>query len=151
MIIHQILIVVLLERLFFKLKILTNHEILVKITPSVSLSNGSTNTLTRCRITVNDHETPKEHRLLAMQYVSRQISVLSPETLLNHRVHVTHCNDASVYLLSSMKCISVKQCSRTTLVTGPVSGTLYLTGCISMRIICIARRIVLRYPVSRVR
>ncbi|XP_063676747.1 TBCC domain-containing protein 1-like isoform X1 [Bolinopsis microptera] len=110
----------------------------------ISLENGSSNTLTRCRITVNDHETPKEHRLLAMQYVSRQISVLSPETLLNHRVHVTHCNDASIYLLSSMKCVSVKQCSRTTLVTGPVAGTLYLTGCINMRIISIARRVVLR-------
>jgi hypothetical protein len=38
----------------------------------------------------------------------------------------------------------VKQCSRTTLVSGPVAGTLYLTGCINMRIISIARRVVLR-------
>ena len=105
---------------------------------------GSPNTVTRCRITVNDHETPADHRLVAMQYVSRQITVLSSETLLNHRVHVTHCNDASIYLLSSMRNTSVKQCARSTVVTGPVAGTLYLTGCINMRIITIARRVVLR-------
>ena len=38
---------------------------------------------------------------------------------------------------------------RTTLVTGPISGTLYLTGCINMRIISIARRVVLRYYSAR--
>ena len=123
-----------------------------------------------------------------MQYVSRQITALNTENLMNHRVHIAHCNDryfhlkaaicrffvslsgkyhpgklksnysglffplrssvqspsSSIYLLSSMRSVSVKQCSRTTLVTGPVAGTLYLTGCVGLRIISISRRVVLR-------
>jgi len=112
-------------------------------------SNSDTNengggTLTRCRVNVNDHEAPLDHRMLAMQYVSRQITALNTENLMNHRVHIAHCNDSSIYLLSSMRSVSVKQCSRTTLVTGPVAGTLYLTGCVGLRIISISRRVVLR-------
>ena len=150
--------------------------------------NRNGGTLTRCRVNVNDHEAPLDHRMLAMQYVSRQITALNTENLMNHRVHIAHCNDryfhlkaaicrffvslsgkyhpgklksnysglffplrssvqspsSSIYLLSSMRSVSVKQCSRTTLVTGPVAGTLYLTGCVGLRIISISRRVVLR-------
>eukprot|EP00116_Pleurobrachia_bachei_P003369 sb/3463631/ len=107
-------------------------------------SIDNTDTLTRCRVMINDHETPDGHRMVAMQYVCRQILVLSPEVLLGHRVHVSHCNDASLYFLSSVMSVTAKQCSRSTLVTGPVAGTIYLTGCVNVRLITIARRVILR-------
>lgn len=95
----------------------------------------------RARMTTNALYAPKGKKVVVMTQIHSQTVARSSRTLRGAHVQIYRCCHSFIYLLSSLRCVSIHNCHDTTIVLGPVSSCIYVSNCKDVTVRVIARRL----------
>jgi len=97
----------------------------------------------RGKIATNAHLVPKEHvkgnKMIILSQVSKQTIARSSGTLEMSTVKIHRSHHSFLYLLSPLRSVTIEKCRNTTLILGPVEGTVHISGCENVTLIAPCR------------
>ncbi|XP_061917608.1 TBCC domain-containing protein 1 isoform X1 [Entelurus aequoreus] len=96
----------------------------------------------RAKIARNTHMAPAGSKIVLMSQVYKQTLAKTSDKLTGANIKIHRCSDAFIYLLSPLRSVSVDKCRDCTVVLGPVETSVHVHSCQSVRVVCVAGRII---------
>ncbi|XP_030065610.1 TBCC domain-containing protein 1 isoform X1 [Microcaecilia unicolor] len=98
-------------------------------------------TTKRTKVACSPYTAPEGHRMVVMSQVYRQTLAKSSETLVGAHVKINQCNESFIYLLSSLRSVTIEKCRNSTFVLGPVQMAIHVQSCDNLKVIAISYRL----------
>ncbi|XP_061861656.1 TBCC domain-containing protein 1 isoform X2 [Colius striatus] len=98
-------------------------------------------TTRRAKVACNSPVVPGVLPMVIMSQVYKQTLAKSSDTLLGAQVRIHRCNESFIYLLSPLRCVTIEKCRSSTVVLGPVQGSVHVQACHSLRLIVVCHRL----------
>ncbi|XP_037079265.1 TBCC domain-containing protein 1-like [Pollicipes pollicipes] len=96
----------------------------------------------RGKMATNAHLAPPADKLIVTSAIYKETVARMSPTLCCATLKLHRCHQAFLYFLSPLRNVSIDKCHETTVVLGPVLGTVQLTGCRGVRLVVVCRRLV---------
>lgn len=90
----------------------------------------------------NAHQAPPADKLIVTSGIVRETVARMSATLCGATLKLHRCHQAFLYFLNPLRSVSVDKCHDTTVMLGPVCGTVQVTGCRGLRLVTVCRRLV---------
>merc|ERR1719187_1066685 len=99
-------------------------------------------TIDKPKMATNAHRTA-DNKLIVLNQLTHKTLARRSSTLAGARVKMHRCQKCFIYLLSSLRSLTITKCSDCTIVTGPISGNLSVRRCSNVNIISLANRVMI--------
>jgi len=94
------------------------------------------------KMATNAHKTD-QHKLIVINQLTNKTVARKSATLTQSHVKIHRCKQSFIYLMTSLRSLSITKCSDTTIVTGPIRNNLNINRCTNVRVISVANRVII--------
>ncbi|XP_010181193.1 PREDICTED: TBCC domain-containing protein 1, partial [Mesitornis unicolor] len=98
-------------------------------------------TTRRAKIACNTRVVPEVCPMVIMSQVYKQTLAKSSNTLMGAHVRIHRCDESFIYLLSSLRSVTIEKCRNSTFVLGPVQASVHVHSCDNVKVIVVCHRL----------
>jgi len=104
---------------------------------------GSPLPSTKAKMATTAH-LPGERKVVVLSELIKQTLAKQSDTVKDADVSVHKSKSSFIYLLTSLNSIQISKCSDTTIITGPVKSSVKISRCKNLRVVILARRLIVQ-------